>query len=564
MLFRSSPQKTLVLSTLLLFFALPNSSRAMTPEDARDPEHCSLFVAQTKLVKRNMRLFKFDSANTEALINDASGVRTIRGEVPVISPTATATTAAAKASEDQSLKAISGWFDRYVEYTGQMERLSRALGRYIGETVPPPPNDNPDWSRGEDEARINGRIKIFEMAIEKAEKGEATFPMKLVFPRGAKIVGKDVTFQRGSSLMPEVTFRRLKDLKTFLKRDYKELFKLQGFLISRELEQAELFVRIRKFYTSFPEGTYERLQSRLKKAEEERKAAIARGETVMDPKLDPNYSRDYALVELFRKAGPFLTGTAPQLLGFRPSQRSLEFIEQLTGNNAAQLGTVRTWEPMVRGYVKWSWDWMAAVNKYVALFRQPIVTWGSILIIWGAVKTGVVWTSKTVVKPTVNYAFYDPDEVKAREHMEKLYELRSKISDVSVTPEDFYKRFREWAQAGYSDEACTVAFEFLRKIRPSLEANDKLDRNPEGKSFTPDQLASFTRQAKDIVDIRNALLYGYNSRFGSIGGVGARLDRRGRNYFLVEELWKAGTNEYAADPSLEIKTNALPLLPKPQ
>lgn len=497
--------------------------------------NCQIFLKETGFARRNLRLFKFNTARNERILNEVSGVQFINDDVPGPIPLD-----ANKVPEDKNLKQVLEWFELYQNYSISMERLQRSLGRYVGENSKALDNarvqvsDDEERDPEADAIRLRGRIKIFEEAL-KIEEASKKYPMTILFPRASRRIKGEVILQRVSSLLVQKTFRSRKELKFFYKNDLKELGRLEGFLVAREIEQAELFLRIRKFHESFPKGAYEKLQTRLRKAEERRTQANARGESIPDPRLDPFYARDYAIVDLFQRAANFLVGTDPKITALRPTDRSLKFMEGLTNSGSGyQTAAVRSWEPLVRRYMQWSYDWMGAINKSVALIRQPIVTYSGLLIIVGAMSTGLTWTYQTVVRPAHDYVAYDADELKAREHFESLIEMQKTISDVSVTYQDFYTRFRDYALANFSDEAITVAFEYLRKIRPTLEATEKLD-----PGFNPAQLANYTRQAKEIVARRDALLFGYKSKFGNITGVSLRLDRRGKNYFLVEEIWKA-------------------------
>jgi hypothetical protein len=361
-----------------------------------------------------------------------------------------------------------------------------------------------------------------------------SFPVTLQFPRAARRIRGEVILQRVSSLLVQKKFFNPRELKIFYKNDLKELRRLQGFLVQREIEQAELFVRIRKFHGSFPPGAYEKLVARLKNEEARRAVSAQAGQAVSDPRQDPLYARDYAIVELFKKSAEILAVDG-KMVGLRPSERALRFVEAITdSNDQQQMLVVRRWEPVVRRYVQWSYDWMGVVNKAVAFLRQPIVTYSGVLIILGSLGTGATWAYRHVYRPAHDYVLYDSEQMKARNYYETIVGLRKSISDVSVTYRDFYTRFFDWAQANYSDEAITVAFEYLRKTRPVLEATKKLDGD-----FTPEQLASFTRQAKEIVAIRDALLYGYDCKYGRVSAVSPRLFRRGRNYYLTQEIWKS-------------------------
>ncbi|MBN8555623.1 MAG: hypothetical protein J0L93_09275 [Deltaproteobacteria bacterium] len=470
---------------------------------------CNYWLRELSSPRKYVRLWKFNSAETDRIIYEVSGIsfkskpNPFRTKEDLIKE---------RAIGDRDLKTMQEWFSRYAKYNDEMNILTRALNRYRGEDLSQTSSErNTDL----DSLRAKGRIKIFE---EHLENPQTKFPLTISFPRAPREIAGDVSLQRMSSLLVQHTFKDKEELWSFLNADKAEADKIEIRSTKREIEQAELYVRIRQFREVFPKGSYRMLTHTFKNSPE--------------LKNDPDYAKDYALVELFQKASLYIRAPNDQIQKLLPTERALQFIDSLTKADASN-GFIRASSRIdtARQSFIWVTGPIRLANGLVEWGNKPIKNWGALTVLLGALGGWLTWTNINVVTPVHDWIVFDSSEKEAYDYWNEIQKVRSIVSIPANNWVEFHKNFYEHFQPIRSDPAITIFIQHQRGIRPELKADPILD--PE---IPVDRLDGYTKEAKSIQRVYDILIKGYKTPFGSFSGVEEKLGRRGYNIWQFIDL----------------------------
>lgn len=466
-----------------------------------------------------------------------------------------ATTASTKSSPittDEALTQVAAWMDRYETLPSDMGLLDGALSRFYGS------------KEAEVAAAQQGRIQILKDAVNNRT---LIYPITLELPRAPSFDKGLLNLQRGSEALIQLTFRNRKDVEKELAADLKFVAKVEKLRVRREIEQAELYSKIRRFRFMFPKGTYRRLIAVAQTAPESLEPATMvvdpskvensmatsataiideEGERTITPsqKAEADQSKDssFRLLVLLKRAYKIIYDKKeePYASILRPSDRALKLVDEVTKTDIVNnFVTVPSYVDRAWGWIKPIPDGLGKVQASLLPFQRPILLWGSITVLvttWGG---WLVWTRDNVYAPARDWVVYDESELRAKAYFEMLVKARMEISVPARTIEDFYfgldrrSGFYKYVQDNFSDEAAKIAFEYLQRIRPELKADPLLD-----PTLKPERLEGYTREAEEIVRRRDALLFGFKSPVGNISGVEARLAGRQHNYWLVSQIVK--------------------------